>query len=249
MPGIALRKDRIESCMPCRSLHRPFRELCNSLSFENPGGQRARTVLAHSEALWRGLDREHSVHRDGDDCKGSSRIIAHGRKVLRVLPGAQHRIHVVGSKNHHMRMPVTSRSEDLIRGPHIGKTHSMPLGDLAVHVRRLNRFLYLFGGLAFQPEFVSEFVIRQDRASRLRIEADGRPGLWVVGNIRADWKRSVGGSPGEPAHYDAHKAVITLVHDTIARRGKHLNGCMDGDASWSRAFRKRYLGILRHHVL
>jgi len=52
---------------------------------------------------------------------------------------ADHRVVVLGREHHHVRVPrVDARPQVLVRGPHVGEGHRVPVWQLAFVVRQLN---------------------------------------------------------------------------------------------------------------
>src|SRR5258708_32505544 len=100
--------------------------------------------------------------RHGESAGGEwcSLIVPDGWKgVLGVLVPDE--VLVVGKVNHYMCMQMARRSKNLVRRPHVGKTHFGALRDLAFGVSGLYPLGNLIGSLTFQPQFCSKVEIRQ----------------------------------------------------------------------------------------
>src|SRR5262249_5477147 len=90
-------------------------------------------------ALFRScFDREALVDWNDHYRKRGSSVVAHLRKWAPELVAADHRVLVIGAEDHHVRVPMTnSRSETLIRRPHVSKTDIVPSREFFLDVCRL----------------------------------------------------------------------------------------------------------------
>src|SRR5258708_33527105 len=145
-------------------------------------------------------------------------------------------------------MPMARRSKNLVRRPHVGKTHFGARRDLAFGVSRLHSLSNLVECLAVQSQFCPKFVIRQYGSYSLRVETDRRSELRVI-NDGMHLNRSERRSNSKPAHDHAHKAVVPLVYGLVTRRGKNSDGCAIGDSLRGRALGQRNFRVTSHHVL
>src|SRR5438445_7677440 len=186
-------------------------------------------------------------HWDYGDREGCSCIVSDEGKRATYLVTAQHRVLVIRSVQHHMRMPRTdSRSEVLIRREHVRECHRFHFRQLTFGVRRLDSFGNLVRRLAFHSEPGTQLLQRQNRAARDRIKADWRSELCVVHEISERCRRKRRRGPA--AHDDAHEAVVTLGSNLVSSGCKYLNRGMRRNIFWSRTSRQCYLGFGRHHV-
>src|SRR6266567_6790445 len=167
--------------------------------------------------LWPCLSGQFVVHRDSTNCKWSSGIVSDGWKMASRIVVSKHRVFVVGKVNHHMRVPMARRSKHLIRRPHVGKTHFGSFWDFALCVSGFYSCCDLLGSLTFQSQFCPKFVIRQHSSYGRRVQTDRRPSFCVIVNEDPDLQWSERRRSGKAPHDHAHKTVVSLVHDLIAR--------------------------------
>jgi hypothetical protein len=127
-------------------------------------------------------DRQPVVHRDHDYGKWRSGIVGQlGKRAPELNVTSDHRVIVIRSKDHHVRMPMAdSRSEMLFCRPHIGKTHTIPLRQFAFGIRWLNTLGDLVRRLALHPKSASQLVIQQYSSGCCRIETNRRADSCVI---------------------------------------------------------------------
>src|SRR5882672_1146100 len=78
------------------------------------------------------LDRQPVAHRDYDHGKRRSRVIRYLWKQAAELVPTEHRVLVIRSEHHQVRMPVADpRSEVLIRRPHVRERNSLSFRQLS----------------------------------------------------------------------------------------------------------------------
>jgi hypothetical protein len=152
---------------------------------------------------------------------------------------------VGGKVNRDMWMPMARRPEQLVRRPHVSKTHFGALWDLAFDVSGLYTLGNLLGCLAFQPQFCPKFVIRQYSSRGLWVETNGSSGFRVIVNVIPDLHRSERRSSAKPVHDHAHKAVVPLVHGLKSGRREYLYRGVVGNVVWSRALGQRDFNVSR----
>src|SRR5258706_8364241 len=142
---------------------------------------------------------------------------------------------------------IDSRSEILIRGPHVSKTDTVSSWKVPFDVGCLNAFGNLLRSLPLQRKLGSQFVIGHHHASRWRTETDRRANGWIIDDLTelrrgVCWRR-------EPAHDHAHKTVVTIVNGLEAGRRQDLYRRVTGNVVRSRALRQRNFDVSSHHVL
>src|SRR5437667_12098006 len=100
-------------------------------------------------------------------------VVAHWREHTPDLIGSDHRVFVIGAEHHHVRVPMTnSRSEILVRRPHVSKTDTVSSRKVAFDVCRLDTFGNLVRSLSIDGKFRSQFVTVQYQSRLWRAESD-----------------------------------------------------------------------------
>src|SRR5712664_2878709 len=90
---------------------------------------------------WPRLYGQFLVHRDDDHRERRSCVVGQLWQRTTELVVAQHRIVIIRSEDHQVWVPMTdSRSQILIRGPHVSKTDAIPLRQFAFGISGLNTF-------------------------------------------------------------------------------------------------------------
>src|SRR5260370_42285272 len=100
-----------------------------------------------------GSDGRIAVYRDDDHCERSPGIVRDfGRRSSEIIV-TEHRVRVIGSKDHHVWTPrADARSKVLVGGPHVGKGHALTFRNLTVRVCHGHAAGTGVGVLALHPE-------------------------------------------------------------------------------------------------